>query len=139
MKNPAPKFIPHVKGEYCAPSTSKQEGSKPIRSDPISPVCMKLLVTGDYIKVRLDTKSHIMYNNYFNKGKKPPLMEYLRALAFMGHSEETLNQVADTYKMWDSKEYNTKLDLEMERLWPSSKVKKASTVKKVLKAVKKLP
>jgi hypothetical protein len=135
---PFPKYIKPEKREYVPPEIKTHEVSK-LCNMPVQPVGVRLLIVDGKVKVKLDTKMYEIQAKYFSKGKKPPLMEYLRALASYGYSEATLNQVADTYAKWDSVKYQQKLDEEMERLWPSTKTKRPSTiVKKVLKAVKKL-
>jgi hypothetical protein len=138
MNMPVPKYIKPEKREYIPPVPPTFEVSK-FRTTPLEPVCVRLLIVGGIVKVKLDTKMYALQSKYFSKGQKPPLMEYLRALAAMGYNEAKLNQVSNTYAKWDSPKYQKKLDEEMERLWPSSKAKRRpAPVKKVLKAVKKL-
>lgn len=138
MSMPVPKYIKPEKREYVPPEIETYEVSK-LRSHPLEPVCVRLMIVNGTVKVKLDTKMYALQSKYFSKGQKPPLMEYLRALASMGYNESKLNQVSDTYAKWDSPKYQKKLDEEMERLWPSTKAKRRpAPVKKVLKAVKKL-
>jgi len=139
MKDPIPKYIKPEKREYINPPIQKEKPKDTQRKAPIEPVCVRLVVVGDKIKVRLDTRMYIIQNKYFSKGKKPPLMEYLRALASVGYSERILNKVSNSYAKWESPEYDKKLAKQMEKLWPSTKSKRAQpVVKKMLKAVKKL-
>ena len=107
----------------------------PIRT--LNPVNVTLKVVGNKVKLKLDLLSYEIHQKYFSKGKKPPLMEYIRALVKSGATEEQLNQVAKSYKKWDSFEYQQKVQDDIQRIF-HGKAKKVAIGKKILKAVKKL-
>lgn len=111
-----------------------------VKSQPrtIVPVQVRLEVHGSKVKLKLDCLTYDMYQKYFSKGKKPPLMEYIRSLIKAGYSEDKLNKVADSYKKWNDPVYLDGIQADIERIWPGPKVKRAQPQRKILKAVKKL-
>jgi hypothetical protein len=122
--------------KYKKPSLVKKV--REYRTEPIVPVglVMKVNEQKGKVSVKLDCLSLVICENYFSKGKQPPIGEYIRALARRGYPEEKCLKVLDK-QTW-LKEHEEELDAEIERRWPSSKGKKAVQIKKVLKAVKKV-
>jgi len=137
MQKPWPDFVPEPKRPIMKPKVYDYKPKKQL-SNVIEPVSVNLVVKGDKVKLRLNCLSYEIYEKYLLKGKKPPMMEYIRSLVKMGLSEDKINQVYESYKKWNNKEYLDKLESDINRIWPGPKAKrKEPIVKKVLKAVKK--
>ena len=113
MLNPFPKFVPHEKVELIKRERIilKRPSAK---TSIINPVNVILRVSGSKVKVRLDCKMFDIHQKYLAKGKKPPLMEYVRALISFGYAEEKINKVVESYKMWENKEFLDKLQADIE-------------------------
>jgi hypothetical protein len=105
---------------------------------PIRPLSLILVIdeTKGSVGVKLDTVTWKVHEKYFFRGKKPPKDVYLRSLVSAGHTEETCLKVTERYQWFIDNDQA--MQDELDRVWPSSKTKKAGVAKKVLKAVKKL-
>ena len=105
---------------------------------PIIPLSLILLIdeAKGTVGVKLDTLSWKVHEKYFFRGIKPPQGVYVRSLMSAGHTEESCLKVIAKYKWFVDNDQA--MQDELDRVWPSSKTKKAEAVKKVLKAVKKL-
>lgn len=115
----------------------KKKDSVVYRQEPIVPVGLVIRVNEakGKVSVKLDTLSMDVHEKYFSKAKRPPLGEYIRSLVRRGYTEDQCVKVMDKYKWYE--EHQEELEEELERRWPSAKGRKAESVKKVLKAVKK--
>lgn len=127
-KKPIPLYVPN--------QLRKVQQIKEVPT--IKPVNVRLVVTDKGIKVKLDTLSWQIYQEYFFKGKKPPLGPYLRSLVKSGASDSQLEQVIKSYKKWENPKFLDEIDAMIQRIWPGSSKSKSIQTRKVLKAVKKL-
>jgi hypothetical protein len=102
----------------------------------LQPVNALLEVTGDKVKLILSTSMWKMQEEYFNKGKRPPLGKYVRAISNANYPPESVTKMIKQYnwmETWGGDAY----DEEFERLFPTTGSKKSTVVKKATKAVKK--
>jgi hypothetical protein len=112
---------------------------QPLVLTALEPVVVSLTVVSGKVKVKLNSYSYDLHQKYFNKGKKPPMMEYIKSLSRLGYSEDVLNKVYESYMMWEDPTFLQKIDADIDRIWPGAKTKKLQAEnRKILKAVKKL-
>jgi len=105
----------------------------------LEPVIVTLTVVSGKVKVKLNCLPYDIHEKYFSKGKKPPMMEYIKSLSRLGYPEEKLNQVYESYMRWEDPAFLKKIDDDIDRIWPGAKTKKLQAEnRKILKAVKKL-
>jgi len=139
MDSQIPEFVPRQRQPYIAPVATEPPPPRTRDSNTLQPVNVQLKIVGNKVQLKLNCLTQDVHDKYFFKGLKPPLMEYIRALARAGYSEDKIQRVVDSYQKWESSEYLQKIQDDIDRIWPGSKLKKTKTaVKKVLKAVKKL-
>jgi hypothetical protein len=140
INSPMPPYVkPDRRPVYIHLPTEHHRHTK--ESYTLAPVKVYLIVSGDRVKLKLDTLSWHVHTEYFAKGKKPPLGIYLRSLAQRGVSDEQLEKVVKSYKKWEDPEYLRQIDDMIERIWPgksTSTKEKTPQTRKVLKAVKKI-
>jgi hypothetical protein len=77
-----------------------------------------------------------LHEKYYTKCKKPPLIELLRCMSKAGYRSEAMNKAMKTYKWFEDNQ--EEIYEELERIWPSTKTVKNTSVRKVLKAVRKI-
>jgi hypothetical protein len=139
MNQPDP---PRMKQPYHPVYVHKhKEYTKNIKeTEVLNPVNVRLVVSGNGVKVKLDTISWNIHTEYFAKGKKPPLGPYLRSLAKSGASDAQLEKVVKSYAKWDDPKFIGEIDDMIQRIWPGNSTSKTKTTqtRKVLKAVKKI-
>ena len=130
-----------TKKEYKPSEYQKkpQPIKQPLVLTTLEPVVVSLTVVSGKVKVKLNCLPYEIHEKYFSKGKKPPMMEYIKSLSRLGYSEEKLNQVYESYMRWEDPAFLKKIDDDIDRIWPGAKTKKLQAEnRKILKAVKKL-